>query len=220
LNIMCKKKIFDKLREDIINYDDASIAVDVEKALTEGTAPLDVLNVLSDTMKDVGDKFSRLELFLTNLVMAGDTMKIALSVLLPKISKKDIPVKGKVLIGTVKDDIHDIGKNIVIALLTASGFEVVDLGKDVRTSRFIEEAEKNAADIVALSALMSTTMPTMKDIVDCFTAKGLRSKYKIIVGGGPVTKQYAEEIGADGYAENAVEAVKLVENLTQKATIS
>ena len=213
---MSKKEIFDKLREDIINYDDASIKVDVEKALQEGATPLDVLKVLSDTVKEVGDKFSRLELFLTDLMMAGDTMKVALSVLLPKISKKDIPVKGKVLVGTVKDDIHDIGKNIVIALLTASGFDVVDLGKDVLTSRFVEEAEKTGANIVAASALMSTTMPAMKDVIDYFTSKGLRSKYKIIVGGGPVTKQYADEIGADGYAENAVDAVKLIENLTQK----
>lgn len=213
---MSKKELFDKLREDIINYDDASIKVDVEKALQEGADPLDVLKVLSDTVKEVGDKFSRLELFLTDLMMAGDTMKVALSVLLPKISKKDIPVKGKVLVGTVKDDIHDIGKNIVIALLSASGFDVVDLGKDVPTSRFVEEAEKTGVNIVAASALMSTTMPAMKDIIDYFTSKGLRSKYKIIVGGGPVTKQYADEIGADGYAENAVDAVKLIENLTQK----
>ena len=213
---MSKKEVFDKLREDIINYDDASIRVDVEKALQEGAAPLDVLNVLSDTMKDVGDKFSRLELFLTDLMMAGDTMKIALSVLLPKMNKKDVPIKGKVLMGTVKDDIHDIGKNIVVALLTASGFDVVDLGKDVPTSRFVEEAEKTGANIVAASALMSTTMPAMKDLIDYFTSKGLRNKYKIIVGGGPVTKQYASEIGADGYAENAIEAVKLIEKLTQK----
>ena len=213
---MSKKEIFDKLREDIINYDDASIKADIEKALQEGAAPLDVLKVLSDTMKEVGDKFSRLEVFLTDLMMAGDTMKVALSVLLPKISEKDVPVKGKVLVGTVKDDIHDIGKNVVIALLTASGFEVVDIGKDVPTSKFVEEAEKTRANIVAASALMSTTMPAMKDIIDYFTSKGLRSKYKIIVGGGPVTKQYADEIGADGYAENAVDAVKLVENLTQK----
>ena len=213
---MSASKTTERIREDLYNCNADAIKEDVKKALEERVPPMDLIKVLSETMKDIGDKFSRLELFLTNLMMAGDTMKAALDIILPRIDKKDIPTKGKVILGAVKDDIHDIGKNIVSALLTASGFEIIDLGKDVPSSKFVEEAERTGANVVAVSALMSTTMPAMKDIIDYFSAKGLRNKYKIIVGGGPVTRQYAQEIGADGYGENAVEAVRIVEELTRK----
>jgi corrinoid protein of di/trimethylamine methyltransferase len=209
-------KTIERIREDLYNYNSDAIKEDVKKALEEKVPPIDLIKILSETMKDIGDKFSRLELFLTNLMMAGDTMKAALDVILPRMDKKDIPTKGKVVLGTVKDDIHDIGKNIVSALLTASGFEIIDLGKDVPSSKFVEEAERTGANVVAASALMSTTMAAMKDLVDYFSVKGVRNKYKIIVGGGPVTREYAKEIGADGYGENAVEAVRIVEELTRK----
>jgi len=188
----------------------------VENALSKGLSPLEVIDFLSDCMREIGDKFARLELFLTDLMMAGDVMKAALEILLPKIPKDKALSKGRIVIGTVKGDIHEIGKNIVAAMLTASGFEVYDLGKDVPPSRFLEEAEKVNANIIGASALMTTTMPALKDLIDYVKAKGLRSKYKIIVGGGPVTKEYAEEIGADAYAENAVEAVKTIKNLIEK----
>ena len=213
---MLTSKTIERIREDLYNYNSDSIKEDVRKALEEKVPPIDLIKILSETMKDIGDKFSRLELFLTNLMMAGDTMKVALDVILPRMDKKDIPTKGKVVLGTVKDDIHDIGKNIVSALLTASGFEIIDLGKDVPSSKFVEEAERTGANVVAASALMSTTMAAMKDLVDYFSVKGVRNKYKIIVGGGPVTREYAKEIGADGYGENAVEAVRIVEELTRK----
>ncbi len=211
-----KEEILLKVRSDLFNYDMEAIKADVEKALEKGIPALEIINVLSDAMREIGDKFARLELFLTDLMMAGDTMKAALEILLPKIPKEKISTKGKIVIGTVKGDIHDIGKNIVAAMLTASGFEVYDIGKDVPPSKFLEEAEKVKADIIGASALMTTTMPALKDLIDYIEAKGLRNKYKIVIGGGPVTKEYAEEIGADGYAENAVEAIKVVENLVKK----
>jgi len=205
-----------KIREDLNNFNQNAVMADVEKALGEGICPLDIINILSDTMREIGEKFAGLELFLTDLMMAGEAMKAALNIVLPKIDKADIPVKGKVVLGTVKGDIHDIGKNIVGALLTASGFEVVDIGKDVPATKFVEAAETVKADVVGTSALMTTTMPAMKDLVDYFKAKGLREKYRIIVGGGPVTKSYAEEIGADGYGQSAVEAVEVVKNLIER----
>lgn len=211
-----KEEILTKIREDLFNYDAEGIKVDVEKALNMGLSALEIIDVLSDCMREIGDKFARLELFLTDLMMAGDTMKVALEILLPKIPKEKAVSKGKIVIGTIKGDIHDIGKNIVSAMLTASGFEVYDIGKDAPPSKFLEEAEKVKADVIGASALMTTTMPALKDLIDYINAKGLRSKYKIIVGGGPVTKEYAEEIGADAYAENAVEAVKVIENLIKK----
>jgi len=213
---LVENSLLDKIRLDLFNYDEKAIKADVEKALEEGSSPLEVIDVLSGCMREIGDKFARLELFLTDLMMAGDTMKVALEILLPKIPKEKISTKGKIVIGTVKGDIHDIGKNIVSAMLTASGFEVYDIGKDVSASKFLEEAEKVKADIIGASALMTTTMPALKDLIDYIKAKNLRNKYKIIIGGGPVTKEYAEEIGADAYAENAVEAIKVIENLIKK----
>ncbi|MBS7655117.1 corrinoid protein [Candidatus Bathyarchaeota archaeon] len=211
-----KEEILNKVVLDLFSYDVDGIRVDVEKALEKGFSPLEVINALSNGMREIGDKFARLELFLTDLMMAGDTMKAALEILLPKIPKDKAVSKGKIVIGTVKGDIHEIGKNIVSAMLTASGFEVYDLGKDVPASRFLEEAEKFKANIIGASALMTTTIPALKDLIEYVKAKGLRNKYKIIVGGGPVTKEYAEEIGADAYAENAVEAVKTIKNLIEK----
>jgi len=213
---LVENSLLDKIRLDLFNYDEKAIKADVEKALEEGSSPLEVIDVLSGCMREIGDKFARLELFLTDLMMAGDVMKVALEILLPKIPKEKISTKGKIVIGTIKGDIHDIGKNIVSAMLTASGFEVYDIGKDVSASKFLEEAEKVKADIIGASALMTTTMPALKDLIDYIKAKNLRNKYKIIIGGGPVTKEYAEEIGADAYAENAVEAIKVIENLIKK----
>jgi methanogenic corrinoid protein MtbC1 len=148
--------------------------------------------------------------------MAAEAMQAALSILLPKISKEKVMRKGLVVSGTVKGDIHDIGKNILVAMLRANGFEVYDLGVDVPTSKFIEEAEKVGADIITLSALMASTLGGQKDVIDYLKAMGKRDKFIIMVGGGPTTKEWADEIGADGYAETASEAVKLALELIEK----
>jgi trimethylamine corrinoid protein len=213
---MPKNELLGKLREDLLNYDTKAAKEDAERIIQAGVSPLEAINVLTTSMREIGEKFARLELFLTNLMMAGDTMKSAMDVLLAKIPKEAVPSKGKVVIGTVKGDIHDIGKNIVIALLTASNFDVHDLGKDVLTSRFVEEAEKVGADIVMASALMTTTAPALQDMIKYFEAKKLREKYKIMVGGGAVTGEYAEEIGADGYGATAMDAVEKAEILAGK----
>jgi dimethylamine corrinoid protein len=181
--------------------------LDVVKAIEEG---------LMAGAKEVGEKFDRMEIFLPELMMAAEAMQAALNVMLPNIPKGKVPRKGVVVSGTVKGDIHDIGKNILVAMLRANGFEVYDLGVDVPTSKFIEEAERVRADIITLSALMASTLGGQKDVIDYLKAIGKRDKFIVMVGGGPTTKEWAHEIGADGYAETASEAVKLALELIEK----
>lgn len=143
----------------------------------------------------------------------ADAFTVGLGILKEKIPKEKVPKVGRVVIGTVKGDIHDIGKNIVATMLVAAGFDVFDIGKDVTIPMFAETAEKVKADIIAASALMTTSMTIQKDLIEYFRAVGIRDKYKIMVGGGPVTQKYAEEIGADGYAPDAIKAVEVAKNL-------
>jgi methylmalonyl-CoA mutase cobalamin-binding domain/chain len=187
-----------------------------QKAIEEGTDPLLIVQQLTEVMRSVGDRFSRLELFLSNLMASGLAMQECVTLLKPHIAggKLSVQTKGKVVIGTVTGDIHDIGKTIVGTMLIASGFDVVDLGIDQPSIAFIEKAREGDAQIIALSALMSTTAPYQKDVINLLNELSLRGKYKVLVGGGAVTAKWAEEIGADGYAPDAVQAVKIAENLT------
>jgi len=162
-------------------------------------------------MKVIGDKFNKLEIYLPELMLAAGVFNSAMAVLKPHISagKGESTKKGTVLIGTVKGDIHKIGKDIVAMLLETGGFEVHNLGEDVSTSTFIEEAEKVNADIIALSSLLTTTMAAQKDLVDILKEIGQREKYLIMVGGAPTSQKWTDEIGADIYGENAERAVSL-----------
>jgi len=166
-------------------------------------------------IQKVGELWEKGEYFLPELITSSEAMKAALAILEPEIKKMDqgLRARGKVVIGTVEGDIHDIGKNIVASMLQASGFEVFDLGADVKLEKFIEKAEEVKADIIGLSALLTTTMIGQKRLIELLQKRQLRERYKVIVGGAPVTARWAEEIGADGYAENAVAAVHLVEKL-------
>ena len=170
---------------------------------------------IGEAAKIVGEKFEKGEIFLVFLIQAGDAMMAALSELLKAIPKGEVPTRGKVVIGTVQGDIHEIGKNVVAALLTANGFEVHDLGVDVPPMKFIEEAEKVGADVIAASALMTSTIGVQKDIVSLLESLGLREKYSVVVGGGATTAEWAEEIGADGWAETAIEGVKVISRLVE-----
>ena len=149
--------------------------------------------------------------------MAADIFNEAMKILKPEIEAKKIKQvkKGKIVIGTVKGDIHKIGKDIVAMLLEVDGYEVRNLGENISTSTFIDEAEKIGADFIGLSSLLTSTMPAQKDLIDILREKGIRSKYKVIVGGGPVTSEWADEIGAEGYAETAADAVTLMQKLYQ-----
>lgn len=214
---MSEEKLLRKLSEAVIACDKKAVVKAAQEAIKKGLDPVKAIEKgLSEGAIIVGDKFDRLEIFLTDLMMAADAMKAGLDVLLPLISKEKILKKGTVVSGTVKGDIHDIGKNILAALLSANGFDVHDLGVDVPTSKFIEEAEKVGADIIALSALMSSTIGGQKDVIDYLRETGKRKKFIVMVGGGPTTQEWAEEIGADGYAETATEAVKVALELIGK----
>jgi methylmalonyl-CoA mutase cobalamin-binding domain/chain len=166
-------------------------------------------------MQEIGEKFARLEIFLSDLIMAGEAMTSVVEVLRPVLLQKRLAtlVAGKIVIGTVQGDIHDIGKNIVAAMLIASGFEVHDLGVDVSPSRLVESAQEEKTDIIGMSALMTTSMPYQEEAIKLLQELGLREEYWVLVGGGPVTDKSAQDMGADGYAKDATEAATAAKKL-------
>jgi corrinoid protein of di/trimethylamine methyltransferase len=202
--------------------------MDVEKGKSAATKlieekhdPLEgIENGLSKGMKIIGEKFNKLEIYLPELMMAAGVFNAAMAILKPHISadsKSKSSQKGTVLIGTVKGDIHKIGKDIVAMMLETGGFEVHDAGEDVSTSDLIDKAEKVNADIIALSSLLTTTMAAQKDLIDILKEIGKREKYLIMVGGAPISQKWADEIGADIYGEDAERAVSLaLESMSKK----
>jgi len=170
---------------------------------------------LSKGMIVLGERFEKGEIFLPDLLIAADAFNSAVEILKPAMEaqKKQVAKAGKVLIGTVNGDVHGIGKNIVAVVLEANGFEVVDIGVDKPSLKFVEEAEKVKADVIGLSSLMTTTMPSQKEVIDILKEMNLRQKYLVIIGGGPVTKEWADKIGADGYAGSAFQAVEVIKKL-------
>jgi len=191
----------------------------VGQALKEGADPLDLIQeVIVPTLTEVGRLFQDFSIFLPELMMAGDAAQRCTALLEEAIAAagKEMAIQGRVLIGTVEGDVHDIGKKIVRTLLTAHGFKVVDLGRDVSPSAFLKAASRERADIVAMSALMTTTRPAQRRTINLFNEVGQRDKYRIIVGGGSVDQHWADEIGADGYAPEAASAVELCKKLSGK----
>jgi corrinoid protein of di/trimethylamine methyltransferase len=214
---LSKEALFKKLSEAVIAANSQAVVDAAKQVVEKGIDPVEAIeNGLSKGAIAVGEKFDKMEIFLTGLMMAADAMKAGMDVLLPHVSKEKIVNKGTVVSGTVKGDIHDIGKNILVAMLRANGFDVYDLGVDVSTSKFIEEAEKVKAEIITLSALMSSTIGGQKDVIDYLKETGKRENFIVMVGGGPTTREWVEEIGADGWAETATEAVKLASELIEK----
>ncbi len=211
-----------KKEELFKNLFDAVVELDVQKAkdaatqlIKENYNPLEgIENGLSKGMKVIGEKFNKLEIYLPELMFAAGVFESAMTILKPHISsdslgKSKSTKKGTVLIGTVKGDIHKIGKDIVAMLLEIGGFEVHNVGEDVSTSTFIKEAGRVDADIIALSSLLTTTMPAQKDLIDILKEVGQREKYLVMIGGAPASQKWADEIGADIYGENAERAVSL-----------
>lgn len=168
-------------------------------------------------IQKVGDLWERGEYFLPELITSAECMKAAMSILQPEMEKAQIQAqsRGKVIIGTVEGDIHDIGKNLVASMLAANGFDVIDLGADVRLETFVEKAEEENADFVCLSALLTTTMLGQKRVIEILKEKNLTPRIKVLVGGAPVNQKWAEDIGADGYGENAMIAVKVAQNISR-----
>lgn len=205
--------VLEELREAIVEGQVKPAVARVEQGLREGIPAGTLLqDGLIAAMKQVGQLYEEGEVFVPEMLVAARAMSASLVVLKPHLLEQGVASSGKVAIGTVQGDLHDIGKNLVAMMLEGSGFEIIDLGVDVPASRFIEAIQQGAT-IVAMSALLTTTMTNMKGIVEAITAAGLRDKARIIIGGAPITQAYATEIGADGYATDASSAVRMVRNV-------
>lgn len=190
------------------------IADAVQGALDEGNGAIQILDTMIEAMAIVGEKFKKSEIFVPEMLMAAHTMKKGVEVIQPLLVGEASTSLGTCVIGTVTGDLHDIGKNLVALMIESAGFTVVDLGVDVSTDKFIEAINSNAdCKVAALSCLLTTTMPALTDSVKGLIDAGLKDKVKIIVGGAPITQEYANEIGADGYAEDAASAAELAKSI-------
>jgi corrinoid protein of di/trimethylamine methyltransferase len=181
-----------------------------EQAIAAGVDPLKLVNEqMIPAMDEVGRRFESNEYFVPELLISARAMKASLELIRPLLAARGDEPLGRVVIGTVKGDLHDIGKNLVAAMLEGGGFEVIDLGVNVTAEKFIQTIKEKKANVVAMSALLTTTLPSMKSTIDAFKAAGVRDSVKVLVGGAPITSKFAEEIGADGFSDNAVGAVAL-----------
>jgi len=203
------------LREAVIKGGIAAAVAETQSALDGGRNPLQILNDgLISAMDEVGERFAKGLIFVPQMLRSAKTMKECVELLQPHFKEGDVASKGTVLIGTVKGDLHDIGKNLVSMMLEGAGFKIVDLGVDVSPEIFVQKTREVKPDIVGMSALLSTTMPSMPRTIEALQDAGLRDEIKVIIGGAPVTERYAVEIKADGYASDAGSAVTKVKELT------
>ncbi len=205
---------YQDLADAIIKGDNIASKEITQKLLEQGINPVEVLNEgLIAGMDVVGKRFKANEMYIPEVLIAARAMHAAMDILKPLLAKSDIPSRGTILIGTVEGDLHDIGKNLVIMMLEGAGFTVIDLGIDVPAEKFVEEVKKNKAQVLGLSALLTTTMPVMKDVIEAVRADDEIKNTRIMVGGAPLTQDYADSIGADGYAPDASSAVDLAKEL-------
>jgi corrinoid protein of di/trimethylamine methyltransferase len=210
------EELLSAMSQSIVDGDPDQAEALARQALEQGIDPLVAITQgFVPGINAVGDQFGAGEIHLPELLMAAEAMKKAMAVLQPEMARRGVQRQylGKVVLGTVKGDIHEIGKNLVATMLSASGFEVHDLGVDVPSARFAEMAREVDADIIGVSALLTTTMTGLKHVVEALDDIGLRHRVKVIVGGAPVTKDWADEIGADGYSEDAMGAVAVAKKL-------
>ena len=205
-----------ELKQAIKDFNESRAKELTQKALAEGISPLVVIEEgLAAPLREIGEMFGRGEVFLTDLVAGASAMEAAMEIVGPSIEKSGEKrvTKGKLVIGTVEGDIHDIGKSIVSSMIKANGYEVYDIGKDIPCSQFVEKTREVNAGIVGASALLTSTLPKQEELVKLLVSAGIREKVKVIVGGAPATSAWAQEIGADGYAPDASQAVELVKRL-------
>jgi 5-methyltetrahydrofolate--homocysteine methyltransferase len=199
-----------ELYEAVVNGNAKATQALTQQALADGVDPLKLVNeYMVPAMDEVGRRFEANEYFVPELLISARAMKASLEIIRPLLTARGDKPAGRVAIGTVKGDLHDIGKNLVGSLLEGGGFEVIDLGVNVSPEKFIATVNEKQANIIAMSALLTTTMPSMKTTIDALKQAGVREKVKVLIGGAPITQKYADEIGADGYSENAVGAVAL-----------
>lgn len=216
---MEKEKLYAEMKRSVLEGEIELAEELAQKAIEAGFNPLEAIETgYVAGIDKVGARFEEGQIFLPELIAAAEAMKAALAVLEPALQKKDMSraIHGKVVIGTMYNDIHDIGKDMVASMLMASGFEVTNLGVNVPCDTFVGKVKELNADVLALSALLTTTMPEQKIVIEALEKEGLRGGVKVLVGGAPVNQQWADEIKADGYAENAIEAVKVAKQLLGK----
>jgi corrinoid protein of di/trimethylamine methyltransferase len=210
--------LFEQMKAAIIDGDPEKATALARTSLDQDMSPLEALEKgFSPGMSVLGDRFEKGEVFLTELLLAEEAMNAAVEVLKPKIAelKSQTQTKGKVVIGVIQGDVHDIGKNIIKLFLSVSGYEVIDLGRDVPVRQFIETAQKENADIIAASALMTTTMIYMPELIKQLGERGIRDQFKVMVGGAPVVRSCAAEIGSDGYGRTTREAIAEADRLVE-----
>ncbi|WP_457611935.1 cobalamin B12-binding domain-containing protein [Methanocaldococcus sp.] len=210
-------EILNKLAESVVNLDENGALSAAHDALKAGIpAQVAIMDGLCKGMRIVGDKYEKKEYFIPEVLMASNVMNKAIDVLKPHVKVDKDSISAKVVIGVVEGDIHEIGKNIVAIMLEAGGFEVHDLGRNVPCEKFVDYAIEIDADIIVMSTMMTTTMYNMKKVIDLLKERGVRDRFIVMIGGGPVSHAFAKEIGADAYTENANEALKVAKELYKK----
>ena len=209
--------LYEEISAGVEKGDAGQVKALVEKALAQDLPVDKVLNKgLIAGMNVVGERFKAMDIFIPEVLVSARAMNMGLEMIKPLLAKAKVKTKGKVVIGTVRGDLHDIGKNIVAMMMRGAGYEVIDLGADVPKEKFLEHVKKEGADIVAMSALLTTTMTSMRDVIEELEKAKLRSKVKVMIGGAPISKAYADRIKADGYAPDAALAVDLLKRLSRK----
>ncbi|MHA1438619.1 MAG: cobalamin B12-binding domain-containing protein [Promethearchaeota archaeon] len=202
-----------KLVEAILDFDEEEVIEHVKNLKSNGKSALEIMEICKEAMEKIGKMFQEKEIFLTELIMSGEILKIImeeLNLTQEKISSQSGHSKGKILIGTVESDIHDIGKNIVKSLLLSNGYEVIDIGVDVPINKFVEEVKNNSPQVVAMSGLLTIAYDSMKKTIKAFEKAGIRDNFKIMIGGGSTDQQVCDYVGADGFGSNAVDALELL----------
>jgi corrinoid protein of di/trimethylamine methyltransferase len=216
MSTISKETIMKKLTDAVIVGDSAAAEQTANDALAAGISAYDaIMNGLAEGMKTVGDKYEKKEYFLPDMLISADAMYAGLNILTPHIPKSESKSKGKIVLGVVEGDIHDIGKNIVKIMLTAAGYEVVDLGRDVPTADFIEKAKSEGAQVIAMSTLLTPTLMSMKTVEDKLKEEGMKDKVKTVIGGGATSEDWKSKIGSDAYGKDASEAVDKVKLLVE-----
>jgi corrinoid protein of di/trimethylamine methyltransferase len=211
---LSKEEILKWLSDSVFEMEEEKAAEYANRAIEEGIgATAAIEEGLADGMTRAGEMYEEEEYFISELLLCADALNAGVDVLKPHIVATDADAKKKIVIGVIQGDTHDIGKNLVKILTEAGGYEIIDLGRDVPPETFVETAIEKEADVIAISTLMTTTMKGMSKTIDLLIEKGIRDRFKVIIGGGPVSQRYADQIGADGYSKDASKAVRLLESL-------
>ena len=218
---MEKEELLRQIADAVVEMEEDTVEELAQQSLTAGIDAYETIDLgLAKGMERAGQLFDEEEYFVPELLMCSDAMNVGIDVLKPHLKSENVSKKGKVVIGVVEGDTHDIGKNLVRLMMETGGFEVLDLGRDIPPAEFVSKAEEYGADIIGIATLMTTTMLGMKEVVDILADKGIRDKFKVIVGGGPISPAFAKKIGADGYARNAADAVKVAEKLLSNTDLA